>query len=296
MRKFVVAMTMVLVASCGGGGSGGDGQSEPPIDPPNNEPSVTPISGGAPDSPVELSLASEHLISSNSFYNYFRYTGVKGEKLVIHAQLNIPLSDTEKSRCSEDPGRGNRPSSYDRQIHIYNSALVRVDGICGEDLIFTIPEDGDYIFQPEYPSSGGGIFYVASVVGNSAVVSPSGVLGQPGAPASISFDSWNKTSENTFYNYYATFANEGDKIVINTALNTPLSVKQKRMCAWSPGTGTSPSSYDTQIHVYDSYLNRVGGVCGEDFVFIVPVTGWYIFHFSFAQQSAGYFNAAIINQ
>ena len=107
---------------------------------------------------------------------------------------------------------------------------------------------------------------------------------------------YRRPSENTFYNYYATSANEGDKIFINTALNTPLSAQQKSRCSGNPGTGTSPSSYDTQIHVYDSYLNRVGGVCGEDFVFIVPVTGWYIFHFSFAQQSAGYFNAAIINQ
>ncbi len=110
----------------------------------------------------------------------------------------------------------------------------------------------------------------------------------------ISLTASNLLSSTTFSNYYHLFAESGQKIIASTVLNTPLSTQQKTRCASNPGNGETPSSYDTQIHVYDSDLKRVGGNCGEDLTFEFTESGVYILHFSYGSQSAGYFNAAIL--
>ena len=117
--------------------------------------------------------------------------------------------------------------------------------------------------------------------------------GSPGAPKMISFGVRNTLLSDDFFNYFSVNAATGQKLIVSTKLNQPLTDQQKSRCGGG-GTGTTPSAYVTQIHVYDSKLTRLGGVCGEDLTFQFTVSGIYILHFNYASQSSGYFNAAIL--
>lgn len=285
---------MIILSGCGGGGSSDNNQPPTPSTPPVSDSDKTPIAGGSASSPNAIKLNSEHLISENSFFNYFKYQAVAGEKLIIHAQLRNPLSDQEKARCAANEGRGSQQSSYGTQIHIFDSKLNRVDGICGEDITFTAPTNGTYIIQPDYSSNRSGTLSIASIIGASAITSPSGTPGNPSSPVQAKFNSSNPLSDNTFNNYYTISANKGNKIVIQTSLNIQLNPQQNSRCAADLGTGINPSSYDTQIHIYNNRFNRISGICGEKITFNVPENGNYIFHFNFGKQSSGHFNAAIL--
>ncbi|MCB1704621.1 MAG: hypothetical protein KDI17_07155 [Halioglobus sp.] len=252
-------------------------------------------STGAPDSPNPMSFSTTNQVSANSFFNYYHYTAQKNERIIIHTALSTPLSTTQKSRCASSPGTGQTPSNYDTQIHVYNENMARVDGICGENLTFITPETGQYLFQFEYPTNSPGVFYIASVMGSSAVNTPTGTAGSPNNPKTLLPGTQNPISKNTFYNYYKLTVSAGARLIINVQLDEPLSTIQKSRCSSNLGTGPIPSSYDTQIHVYNENMVRVDGICGENLDFIVPAAGTYILHFSYATQSAGYVNAAVID-
>jgi len=241
---------------------------------------------GSPSSPRKINTLIDNYISSNTHFNYFQYSGQAGERLIVHAQLNYPLSDQQKSRCSSNP------SSYDTQIIVYSSDFELLHLACAEDIDFILASSGTYIVYFNYPSNAPGIVNAVSVLGDSAITSPYGADGSPGSPKQIDTTAGNITTSNTFYNYYQYTAQAGDRLVIQVELDNPLSTQQKSRCASNPATAERPSSYDTQIHVYDSSFERAGGVCGEDLEFIFPQVGTYIFHFSYASQSAGVFYAA----
>lgn len=156
---------------------------------------------------------------------------------------------------------------------------------------FVAPENGTFIFHFEFPSNGSGFFNAASVKGDSAIASPNGTAGTPNAPKQLSTTASNPLHAEEFYNYFRFTIEAGKKLVINTQLSQPLSAQQKTRCAASGGRGSTPTSLDTQVHVYNALYERVDGVCGENLTFIAPATGTYILHFSFGAQSAGEFYA-----
>lgn len=293
MRYFLTFFISMLIAACGGDGGSSSSSSE--SNSSNIAETENAIEGGTPDNPTAVVLSSPHAISSDGFNNYFRYSGVQDEKLVIHADLDNPLSDTERSRCSGNPGDGSTPSSYQTQIHIYDQGLNRISGLCGESLTFEIPNDGIYIVQPDYPGRLGRLFF-SSVIGRSAIIAPRGVSGQASNPKTVDFSSANALSSNTFFNYYTFVADKNQKLIVSVTLDEPLTQTQKTRCSGTSAGGSTPSSLKTQIHVYDDAIDRVDGVCGEDLEFSVPSAGSYILHFEFANdQGAGSFNAAIVN-
>lgn len=114
---------------------------------------------GAPSAPWQTTLSSPNPISKEVFFNHYTLYLQKGERLYIQVQLQNPLSDQQKSRCASNPGRGETPSSYDTQIHIYNNNFKRVDGICGESITFTAPESGGYILHFAYGAQSAGVFF-----------------------------------------------------------------------------------------------------------------------------------------
>lgn len=224
--------------------------------------------------------------SGNS--NDFKYAAVAGERLVIRVNLTTPLSDTQFARCNSNPGTGAIPSSYASQIHVYNSSNVRIGGVCGEDLTYTFPETGLYIFNFEFPSNGSGFFNAASLKGDAPVAFLEVGSGFPVGPKKINTTTANPIGSNVFINYYWISAAKGETIVVNTTLNQPLSAQQNTRCAANSG------SHNSQIYVYDSKLNQVGIACGESIRFAVPESGNYIFQFNYGSQSSGVFNAAKI--
>ena len=268
------------MTACGGGGS--DTGSSAPI----TEVQKT-VLGGTANAPASVGFDAQNIINNNSFNNYFKYAGATGERLVIRVNLTTPLSDAQTSRCASSSGTGAIRSSYDSQIHVYSTSNIRVDGVCGEDLTYTFPENGVKIFNFEFPSNGSGFFNVASLNGNAAVKFSENGTGSPVEPKIINTASANSLGSNVFGNYYWISAGKGQTIVINTTLNQPLSSTQKARCASGPG-------YKTQILVYNSQLNQVGLVCGDSLRFDVPENGNYVFQFNYGSQSAGVFNASRI--
>ena len=286
--------TTCILLGCGGGGGGGSGGGDTtggvkePI-PGNQKPSETDIvPGGGPSNPAALSLTAKNLVNNNSFNNYFKYTAVAGERLVIRVNLDIPLSDTQFARCASNPGTGATPSSYASQIHVYNSSNVRIGGICGENLTYTFPETGIYVFNFEFPSNGAGFFSAASLKEPNPITFLASGHGSPTEPRQVNTTSSNPIGNDVFLNYYWISAVKGETLVVNAVLNQPLSTVQKTRCA------SSPESHNSQIYVYDAKLSRVGLACGESMRFEVPESGNYVFHFNYGSQSAGVFNAAKI--
>jgi hypothetical protein len=249
------------------------------------------ISGRSPSSPATLELGRGHEIQPNSFYNYFKYWAQKGEVLVLRADLTLPLSDTDKARCGSRPGSGPLEGYWKTQIQIYDASLNRIDGACGETLIYKFPRSGKYIIQFDYPENGSGVGYAASIIDDKPKTAPYGPIGSPSNPKSLLSAERNMLQESSFFNFYRYTAYSGDKLIIRTSLDVPLTTKQKTRCA---STGAYPSPLSPQIHIYDLGMNWIGGVCGDELTFNFAETGTYLINFAFGARNSGYFDAAVI--
>ena len=208
--------------------------------------------------------------------------------MVIRANLTTPLSDIQFARCSSNPGTGTAPSSYASQIHIYDSNNARVGGICGENLTYTFPQTGTYVFNFEFPQNGSGFFEAAALKGDDPVKFLEVSSGAPNEPKKLNTANVNSIGNDVFFNYHWISAMKGETIVINVALNQPLSDVQKTRCTANPGSNNS------QIYVFDSKLNQVGIVCGQSIRFTASESGNYIFQFNYGSQSSGIVNVAKI--
>lgn len=283
--KMVLLATTYLLTACGGGSGGSGGSPSGNQNPPTPvEPTI--VLGGSPSAPSFLSLSLKNAVNNNSFNNYFKYSAVAGERLVIHVNLTTPLSDTQAARCASNPGTGATASSYASQIHVYNSNNVRLGGICGENLTYTFSETGTYVLNFEFPSNGSGFFNAASLQGDKPVKFSETGSGVPTEPKKLNTTSQNSIGSDPFFNYYWVSAVKGETIVVAVSLNQPLSTEQKTRCAANPG------SHNSQIYVYDSKLNKVGLACGENIRFVVPENENYVFQFNYGAQSLGIANAA----
>ena len=118
--------------------------------------------------------------------------------------------------------------------------------------------------------------------------------GTPSAPTSVGLSSDNVVNNNPFNNYFKYAAVAGERLIVRVNLSIPLSDTQFARCASNPGTGATPSSYASQIHVYSQGNARVGGICGEDLRYTFAETGVHIFIFDFPSNDSGFFNAASI--
>lgn len=281
----LVSFSVLFAALTACGGGGGGEQVVNVSKPPATETQKT-VSGGTPSAPASIGLGAINQISVSSFNNYFKYTGVAGERLVLRANLSVPLSDVQNSRCGSSPSTGTTPSAYDTQIHVYSPSGMRVDGICGEDLTYTFSESGERTFNFEFPSNGPGFFNAATLVGNTPVRFQQVGSGSPVEPKAISTTSANSIGTNVFNNYYWIPALKGELIVVSASLNQPLTSVQKSRCSANPG------AYRTQIIVYNAQLTKVDLVCGENIRFFAPENGNYVFQFNYGSQSAGVFNAS----
>lgn len=149
MRKFkflsyglaIVSASIIGLTGCGGGSSSSIVDTTP---------MVTSISGGTASSPALMSLDLNNEISSNNFYNYFKYVGTEDEKLIIHVTLDDELSRDQKVNCSVFVGR----EEY-TFIAVYDSNLNWLEDyhVCGNDLTVTFPTDTTYIFKFQYSSN-----------------------------------------------------------------------------------------------------------------------------------------------
>lgn len=284
LKNTLFLLTVLSLSACGGGGGGSD---TPVASTPAPVAPVTSVNaGGTAIAPAVVALIEKNTLAVVTASNYFKYTAVAGERMVVRVNLTTPLSDTEAARCASSDGTGAIPSGYSTQIHIYNPSNARVGGICGEDLTYSFAESGTYVFNFEFPYNSGGYFNAASLTGIDPVAFVDAGAGTPVAPKKMSLTTTNAIGDNPFVNYFWVAAVKGETIVINATLNQPLTTEQKTRCS------ASSESHNSQIYVYDAKMNRVGLACSENIRYQVPESGNYIVQFNYGKQSAGIFNAA----
>jgi hypothetical protein len=148
VRLIVVLVISMLISACG-------------VDKTSTTTSVVDsgISGGSPSLPTELNLAEKHAISTDAFINYFKYTAIANEKLLIQATLNTPLTNQHSMICQVGG------ISY-ITIYTENFELVKRSGCQPgrSDLTHTFVASGTYILYFNFPpETGGGYANVASI-------------------------------------------------------------------------------------------------------------------------------------
>ena len=156
--KYFKLVLLILAINLTGCGS--DSSSDIPT-----EPIEEIIGGGEASSPTELSITLKNEILNNISFNYFKYAGKKGEKLIIHSTLLFPsMDDSDKASCSYSGAESTVPT-YGMGILVYDEGLNVVSAACGDDLTFTYPDDGTYIFYFDYSRyDNSGEFNASSVI------------------------------------------------------------------------------------------------------------------------------------
>lgn len=116
--------------------------------------------------------------------------------------------------------------------------------------------------------------------------------GSASSPKILSVEAANSIGADAFFNNFKYVASADERLVVRVNLAAPLSDTESARCASNPGTGASPSSYASQVHVYDSRGVRISGICGEDLIVAFPVAGTYSLNFEFPSNGGGTFHAA----
>lgn len=123
---------------------------------------------------------------------------------------------------------------------------------------------------------------------------PTNPGGTASAPAVISFDYDNIISSSHFNNYFQYTGREGEKLIIATTLDEPISRNEAIECQMSSGKGMGIAVYDINFNYEPEY----SVLCGTDMTFIFPTDTTYIFHFNNSSPyyggNSGYFNAASV--
>lgn len=262
---------------------------------PTNEP-VPPPQGTFND-PGNIHFGGPNEIKGDPNYNYYHYSATKNEKLIIHASLETPLSNDEKTACQLNPGKGTSPSGFYRDIHVYDENLNRVTGNCGDSLSFTAPDTGNFIIHFDFPSHGPGLFNAATIKADSSLPQPTEALGTPSDPKIISLaaSGINSIGNVSFKNHYKYSAKQGNKLILHVNLATPLTIEDRDNCLIDPGKGNSPSIFNTQINIYDAKFDeRITGICGDSLIFTAPYNGDFILHFDYPYHNPRSFNASEI--
>jgi hypothetical protein len=144
-----ISLFSIMMVGCGGGSSSDGGTT--PI-----EPAMNP--GGTADNPSEIRLDMRNEISKNSFYNYYKYYSVEGEKLVIHVTLDKELKAVDVNNC-------NYMGSTFIAVYDEYEEWMSEFRTCGRDLEVTFPTTGEYKFKIIYPNDYySGYFEAASIM------------------------------------------------------------------------------------------------------------------------------------
>lgn len=241
----------------------------------------TVMLGGSPSLPTEINLSEKHLITSNSFTNYFEYTAIANEKLVIHASLKDSISSSDIRSCYS--------IATNTFIKIYDENWVLLKSqSCRYDLTYEFLKDGTYILQFDYPNENSGFAELSSINGIS--YQPNLNSGRPNSPSRLNLNPSNILSDNSFYNYFEYTAVTNEKIIIHTTLNNSIGSKSIRTCLSGGANGGE------FIKIYDQnlVLLKSDTACGNDLTHIFSESGTYILQFNYPNENSGFAEVASI--
>lgn len=117
---------------------------------------------GTPGNPKLLNFNGNNQLSSNPFYNYYKFQAKKGQLFKFKGTFDYPLTDSLvrlfKSRYNTIEARENRYFNT-----VYDSNYERVRAGTERDFEFKIPEDGVYYIEVGYYYPYTGFFNAALV-------------------------------------------------------------------------------------------------------------------------------------
>ncbi len=171
MRKLttilLAGITALTFTACGGGGSSSDGGSTSGGG--TNPPPATINEGGTPSSPTPISFDLPNKVDSNTHYNYYKYTGVTGDELIVHVELDSGLTSAEKERCGTRAWYADIANTFlvisdpnGKFIDASNSYSIEKD-VCRTDTIYTLLEDGEHTIHFNYPNGHTGEAFVDKI-------------------------------------------------------------------------------------------------------------------------------------
>ena len=245
----------------------------------------TILNGGSVSSPASVSFNLNNYISSNISDNYYKFTVKKDEVISIHAELSIPLTDLQISRC---PSLG-FIENQSNLITIFDDELNIIGGVCGEDLLYRFTEAGTYILQLNYVDIGSdGYFNISSAIDGYFNTSPEESISLPGSigkPVSLNSSQSAKIYSNRFFNHYSFAGRKGDKLFINANLNGNIEAREYSRCI---GNGGSRSKFSF-INIYDKNYRKIYGYsCELSTNFTIPKDDTYIIQVHFPSGNSGY--------
>lgn len=117
---------------------------------------------GTPGNPKPLNFNNNNQLSSNPFYNYYKFQAKKDQTFVFKGTFDYPITDSLvrlfKNRYNSGEHRDNRYFNT-----VYNSNYERVRTGTEKDFEFKIPEDGIYYIEAGYYYPYTGFFNAALV-------------------------------------------------------------------------------------------------------------------------------------
>jgi len=268
---FLLMMIMIIFTGCAGSDKGETSGNDKGGTPEDDHNGGKYISGGTIDNPVYLKLGSRNEIKNNYFHNYFKYNAYKGEKLILHANLDQDFQSADWNGCSSGSSDLNFIRVYDNSLN-----LIKTSHKCFLDLTIEFPFSGMYILYFNYSNHNG---YV-----EAASVSAEWLASLP----KLNLATKNEMFSNTFKNYYVYEAYANEKLMLHANLDQGF-----QSVDWNRCTSDSDLNF---IRIYDEELNviKTSKKCHLDLVVDFPISKKYIVHFNYPKHS-GYAEARTIN-
>lgn len=136
---------------------------------------------------------------------------------------------------------------------------------------------------------------------NTEVVAIAG--GAASSPVELNLTRKHEIKTNPSNNYFSYTAQAGEKLVIQSVLNTALSSNDRSVCAIADAndraagnTGYISGSVKNDILIYDLNLSALVGSCTGNMTYTFTADGTYIIYADFSRNSnSGFFNASSLS-
>lgn len=117
---------------------------------------------GTPGNPKSINFNGNNQLSSNPFYNYYKFNAKKDQTLMFKGTFHYPLDQSLKSKFMNRYNSGER-LNYRYFNTVYNSDYESVRTGTDTEFDFKVPEDGVYYIEVGYYYPYTGFFNTALV-------------------------------------------------------------------------------------------------------------------------------------
>ena len=289
MKRLVFFTIFIMLTGCGGGGgsSSENTQSDQSniLDTPMND-------GGMISSPTPLDFQQFNRITNDSFVNYFNVQAKAGDQLIIQSYLDGLIEPVDNRDCVDKRGSYNG-ISISGEEHTTNRS-------CSTHFLTTFTRGGSYTLHLDFESDKRG-YFVASMISSESepiLLPDEGLGGIPDTLGSISLDSENLLSANSFLNHYGYQGTKGETIFFQAYINRAEDTRTTTVCGdrnlYRDLFAFGWVEMTSDLLVVGDYHSGPRYSCSHDFSFTLPEDGLYHFNFRSIVGGEGYFLATVL--